>query len=333
MPVPFHIDASLRYARAGWAVFILSRDDSQGKIPLHSCPRCDFRNGAVFHDRASCGCLVCHGFYAATTNESRILAMHERAPFGRLAVRTGLASGFIVLDAEAHARPGEETGVENLDNWESWTGGTRLPPTLTAMSVSGGVHKFYKINENETFRGNRILPGIDIKAESGYVGIVDGRTSRRWVEPILPMAQLPGDVSEWIRNRQLSTVGGGGSGGGISAPDGYDFNQFKALGCPDGYREYFFNDLLFRLKKNGVSSIGMMEESRRHWEKCEQPPTARWYMPWEDVEYKIARVSHEVKADEIDPHLMRWLKGFESTRPADGGRGPQIIKRERRRGL
>ena len=45
------------------------------------------------HDRAGCGCLTCHGFYAATLDPGRLAAMLRKVPGGLLAIRTGAARG------------------------------------------------------------------------------------------------------------------------------------------------------------------------------------------------------------------------------------------------
>jgi hypothetical protein len=301
---PFHLTAALRYAeRAGWAVLWLATDGSGGKVPPRNCERCDFARGATRHDMAACECLTCHSFHAATRDPERVRAALALVPGGHLAIRTGTASRLLVVDAEAHAAgPDEPTGLEVLESWESWTGGEAgsLPPTLAARSVSGGLHLFYRLPAGEVITSGRILPSVDVKAEGGYVGAVDGRSARRWVEPLRPLVDAPPELLAWLsRSRRRGTGGGsgggGGGGGGAAArPDGYDFRLFKAEGCPDGYRDYFFNALLFQERKAGATLEQLLDVGFRHWGRCAQPPDARYEMPWEHVEYKARRVFHEV---------------------------------------
>ena len=148
-PSPLLLAAALSYAARGWPVFVLGRT----KRPLANCPACRTTTG---HDPARCGHPTCHGFYAATTNPDRIRAILNTHPRGLLAIRTGAASGLLVVDIDPHH------------------GGTLLPglmpPTLAVRTGSDGWHLYY------THPGIHVpskpLPGydgIDIKADGGYV--------------------------------------------------------------------------------------------------------------------------------------------------------------------
>lgn len=276
----------------GWAVLLLATDAGGGKIPPRNCPRCDPRTGDR-HDKQSCECLLCHGFYSATTDPDRWDRMCAALPDGRLAVRTGQASGILVIDAEARAaNRGEPSGLEVLDDWENWAGGWELPATLAATSVSGGVHLYYRLPPGVEVRSGRILPNVDVKAEAGYVGAPTGETARRWVDEAAVVADAPPELIKML-------VGGTrrlGGPGGQAAP-GYDFETFAREGCPDGHRDFFFNDLAFRLRKRGLTRERYDDALREAWERVAQPPDARYYMPWEHVEYKAERVWNEVGAD------------------------------------
>lgn len=87
-------------------------------VTAANCGRCrEDRDG---HDRESCACLLCHGFYAATDDLDRLAAMLRRLPNGFLAVRTGRASNLLVLDVENKSRCdargfAQPTGVELLE--------------------------------------------------------------------------------------------------------------------------------------------------------------------------------------------------------------------------
>ena len=86
--------AALGYIRQGWPVFVLGRS----KRPVANCAAC--RAAGPGHDRAGCGCLTCHGFYAATLDPGRLAAMARKVPGGLLAIRTGGASGLCVVDID-----------------------------------------------------------------------------------------------------------------------------------------------------------------------------------------------------------------------------------------
>jgi hypothetical protein len=83
-------EAALRYAAAGLPVFLLSRS----KIPVALCRPCRTaeERGEV-HDKEACGCLLCHGFYAAITDPDRIRGMFRRVPGSMLAMRAGAVGG------------------------------------------------------------------------------------------------------------------------------------------------------------------------------------------------------------------------------------------------
>lgn len=278
----------------GWKVFLLSRDDHEGKIPFHNCEKCDPRTGTC-RDREACTCLFCHGFYAATNSSSRFRQMLREKPNGFLAIRTGSASRLLVVDAEAHGEADDPSGLEVLDQWEQWTDGAReLPPTLMARSVSGGLHLYYRlpVGLNVPSR-TRILPGIDIKSSGGYVGAVGSRAGKRgWVDSTVSVTPVPDQFLAWYLQRKGRGGGPGGSGG--PRPAGYDFPLFLAQGCPDGHRDYFFNDLIFRMRTSGNSLEAATMQLHVQWERCAQPPLARWRMPWEHVKYKLDRVWNEI---------------------------------------
>lgn len=294
-------DRALEHMARGWAVFLLSKDDHEGKIPVRNCERCDPRTG-TYHDKESCDCLTCHGFYAATKDRARFEQMLTAVPNGYLAVRTGAASRLLVVDAEATAEPGEPTGLEVLDQWEAWTAGAAgaLPHTLTARSQGGGLHLYYRVPDGAPHlpSKNRVLPSVDVKADGGLVGAVGSRSGKRtWVDESVPVATLPPEFIEWYLG-QRGRSGAGHLTGGGDRPPGYDFDLFLREGCPGGHRDYFFNDLLFRLAKRGVSREEVTHAAYDAWERCAQPPDARTRCEWWHIEYKLDRVLNEVTPDE-----------------------------------
>jgi hypothetical protein len=302
----------------GWKVFLLSRDDHEGKIPFHNCSRCDPRTGTC-NDREACTCLLCHGFYAATNSSQRFKQMLREKPYGYLAIRTGAASRLLVVDAEAHGEADDPSGLEVLEQWEAWTNGDAggLPPTLMARSVSGGLHLYYRLPVGVDLPSRtRILPGVDVKSAGGYVGAVGSRAGKReWLDGGASITQIPDQFLAWYIQRRGRGGQPGGPGG--PRPAGYDFEKFRDEGCPDGYRDYFFNDLIFRCRIEGKSrgvADGIVYGA---WQRCAQPPDARWFMPWEHVKYKLDRIWNEVK----DPKLALPLERMQSLARSWAGQG------------
>jgi Bifunctional DNA primase/polymerase, N-terminal/YspA, cpYpsA-related SLOG family len=144
------LTAALRYTAAGIAVFLLGRS----KRPVANCPTC--RTASPDHDPQTCDCLTCHGFYAATTDPHRIQAMLDTVPDGLLAIRTGAASRLVVVDIDP-----DHGG--RLDP-------TLMTPTATVATGGGGWHLYYRHPDVSVL--SRPLPGhpgVDIKADGGYV--------------------------------------------------------------------------------------------------------------------------------------------------------------------
>lgn len=289
---------------SSWKLFVLGRN----KTPLPNCAAC--RIAGPTHDAEACECLTCHGFYAATDDQERLRAMASRYPNHEWAVRCGAASGIIVLDAEGDGLP---SGVDVLDAWEQWTGGLTLPLTeLIAHTPSGGVHRYYRYEPGTRSR-NRVLPGVDLKADGGYVvlplGQLAGAGQRRWI-----LSGEPGVLDEknleFLRRRGVRGGAGVGIGGGgvVGHSTGYDYDTYVRDGCPGGVRDEFFNELIFRLRKAGLPRDRLVVEVRHHWSRCAQPPEAKWYMPWRHVDYKIERIWRTVAVDDVAEELLAWAR-------------------------
>lgn len=178
-----NLDAALDAATRGWPVFVLGRT----KRPVANCPPCrqagqqpDRENP---HEPAGCGCLTCHGFYAATTDLHRIRAMLTAVPRGLLAVRTGTASGLVVIDIDPH-HGGQ------LDP-------TLMPPTLAVATGHDGWHLYYRHPAHPI--PSRPFPGrsgVDVKADGGYVVLPpsihpDTGRAYRWLPARHQVVEMP----------------------------------------------------------------------------------------------------------------------------------------------
>jgi putative DNA primase/helicase len=300
------------YVMRGWRVFVLNEDKST--LPnCHNCPKHNELDPVTGerHDAELCGCLTCHGFYAATGDLVRVELMLERHPRALLGIRTGLASGIVVIDGEASRdAPGEPTGVEVLDDWESWTStadhdGWRLPPTLRQRTRSGGVHLVYKLPAGVTVKSrNRVLPSVDVKAEGGYVAVPPG-AGREWLDDLDAVVAPSPELLSWLhgargrgrgRQRARDAQGGGDTDAGTRAqPGGYDFDAFVRDGCPAGCRDEFVNEFVFRLRTAGTPRELTESALRKAWERMEQPVGNEY--TWNDCLAKIEHVYRTVQPD------------------------------------
>lgn len=177
--MPDLLTVGLRYAAHGWPVFMLGRS----KRPVANCPACPRADEDPTHDQEACGCLTCHGFYAATTDPARVAAIVAAVPRGQLALRTGTAAGVVVVDVDP-AHGGADTLARLI-------AADLTPPTARVLTGSGGLHLYYRhpggrvpCSQGKPDQG--LGPGVDVKADGGYVVLppsVHLRTGRpyRWV--------------------------------------------------------------------------------------------------------------------------------------------------------
>lgn len=182
------LDEAYRLADEGRHVFFLGRS----KRPVANCPAC--RDADNSHDRAACRCLLCHGFYRASTARDRIRAMHDAVPGGMLALRTGAPSGVVVLDVD----PGNGGDVADLIRRYD------IPPTAWVRTGSGGYH-LYLAHPGGYLpcSQSRIAPGVDVRGDGGYSVLppsVHHRTGRQymWVNRG-PLAEMPLGLVEACR--------------------------------------------------------------------------------------------------------------------------------------
>jgi hypothetical protein len=127
---PPTLTAALSLAGLGWHVFPAKRDKT---------PR------------------TLRGFHAATTDEEQIRQWWNMWPDADLAVRTGKESGIVVIDADGDE--GEQTSIDRglFD--------LRTPTVFTAK----GVHWYFEHPGYPVQSKVRILPGLDVRADGGYV--------------------------------------------------------------------------------------------------------------------------------------------------------------------
>lgn len=258
------------------------------------------------------GNLVPHGHNDGTTDLNLVRSWF-RVPAGdgawtayNLGVTCG--RGLVVIDADVkQVRPDWPTGLEVLDDWETWTAGTTLPATRRVRTGSGGLHLWYRVNEHVRITSrNRVLPGIDVKADGGYVlAWPSVHESGRSYELLREdgFAREPADVPDPLLAWLLTVKGGRyvtrrAADGPVVQPDDYDFRAIVAgPGCPLGHRDYFVNDLCFRLRRAGVSLEDAAEALRHEWNRMERP--AGDDFPWDTCLYKLRRVWAEVEPEDI----------------------------------
>ncbi|GAA0439417.1 hypothetical protein Aca07nite_49040 [Actinoplanes capillaceus] len=145
------LPAALALAAEGYPVFLLGRS----KRPVANCAVCPKAEIDPGHDPEACDHLTCHGFYAATRDPDRITAMHQRVPGGLLAIRTGRVCDLAVVDIDPRNGGAIDRGL--------------MPATRAVRTGSGGWHLYYRHPGGTLAAKLRDHPGVDIKADGGYV--------------------------------------------------------------------------------------------------------------------------------------------------------------------
>lgn len=190
------LNHALRHAARGWPVFPL--------VPGTKKP------------------LTPRGFHDGSKDPAVIRAWWEKNPDANIGICTGRLSGLVVVDVDVkNNRPGLES-VKRL---------TGLQPTLIARTPSGGFHYFYGMNGHAPI-GSRaeLLPGIDLRAEGGYVvgagSKIEGNFYE-WVDPDHPVADLSRALYSALNSRAPKPVSSDPKGDQI--PEGRRNTQLMSI--------------------------------------------------------------------------------------------------------
>lgn len=149
-PINRKLEAALHYASLGWLV-----------LPLHN-----IESGSCSCGNSSCASPGKHprlksGLMDASRDPDQIQWWWSKWPNANVAIRTGRESGLVVIDIDP--RNGGDLSFESIEDL--------IPDTVMQMTGGGGAHYLFSyppLNQKVKSRSN-ILPGIDIKADGGYI--------------------------------------------------------------------------------------------------------------------------------------------------------------------
>lgn len=173
-----NLQSALAYAQRGWPV-----------LPLHHITR---------GGECSCGkeCpspakhpWLKHGLKNATLDGVMLQAWWKKWPNANIGIRTGSASGLVVLDIDP--RHGGDESLHSL--------GVDTADLPTVQTGGGGTHFYFAAPPEPITNRANIRPGIDLRGENGYVvappsNHVSGGTYQ-WIGDIPDV--LP-TVPEWV---------------------------------------------------------------------------------------------------------------------------------------
>jgi putative DNA primase/helicase len=166
-PSKFH-RAALYYARRGWPVLPLKPGE---KVPLTE-----------------------HGYKDATTDEPTIRTWWTRHPNANVGIVTGSASGLAVLDVDPR-----NGGNESLQALISQHGPLPVTPTV---QTGGGFHYYFAIPQGVSIRTRKIAPGVELKANGGYVvappSLHPSGTPYRWLPAHSPKDLQIAPIPDWL---------------------------------------------------------------------------------------------------------------------------------------
>lgn len=223
------LDEALKYVAFGFRVFPVHGIDNQGLCTCGS-PACQ---AAAKHPRTY------QGVKDATSDPEVVKRWWSMWPNANVALACGPGSGVFVVDIDPR-----HDGHNSIEEFELNREEGPLPPTLVAASGGGGRHLFFRWPEGGVPGRNPWLPGVEVKAEGGYVVLPPSRHisggTYSWVSKYEP-ATAPDDLL-------LSIRGGGMYKPRAALPPAKDILK----GIPEGQRD----DVLFRhacqLRRKGL---------------------------------------------------------------------------------
>lgn len=167
---------ALDYAERGWPVFPCHSPSRSGC----SCGRADCSSPGK-HPRTA------NGLTDASTDRTTVAEWWRRSPGANVGVVTGRPSGLVVIDIDPR-----HGGIESMRELVSTHG--PLPDGPRVRTGSGGWHLFFA-DPGRPIRNsvNQVGPGIDVRADGGYV-----------IAP--PSMHVAGDRYAWTRVGQESDM-------------------------------------------------------------------------------------------------------------------------------
>lgn len=257
--------AALNYARAGFPVLPLD-----GKVPRNS-----------------------NGLTGATTDPAVIAGWWQRWPSANVGLRTGAASGLVVLDIDP--RHGGTTTLAQLERARG-----RLPAGPSALTGSGGRHLYFADRDGKVRNSaGKLGDGLDVRGEGGYVvappSVHESGNPYKWLRP------LNGEMPAWPFT----------DGPGVRAAPVVD-------AIPEGRRNETLASLAGTMRRRGMSETEILAALKvANRERC-KPPLAD-----SELERIAASIATKAPADtpavrvpalvatpltEIEMRSIEWLE-------------------------
>jgi hypothetical protein len=160
-----------------------------------------------------------------------------------------------------------------------------------------------------------VASNIDIKGEGGYVVLspAEGRTWMNWTQKEGSADAPSAELLSWLVTSK-GGAGVSGNKGGTGGGGGSSLHSRLVDGrVPAGERFGFLRDLVYKLRKQGVSREEAEEACMAWWEKFDQPPLAKSELPQRQVIYELDRAWARVEPEKFNLREKVWaqrLKGM-----------------------
>ncbi|MBI5243391.1 MAG: bifunctional DNA primase/polymerase [Elusimicrobia bacterium] len=257
------LDRALGYIELGWAVFPL--------VPNAKKP------------------LTKNGFKDAAKSAYLVRKWWTERPDANIGIATGEASGLAVVDVDV------KNGAKGRESLASIKG---MTPTLTAATPSGGWHLYYAWPEGGMRSKNGLLPGVDVKADGGYVvapgSRIDGK-DYEWLDPEAHIMAVPDAVIALMRNGTGPKPGPGPEPGGD---------------IPEGLRNATLASMAGSMRKRGMDSEAITAALKVVNAKRCKPP-----LPEAEVEAVAASISRYPAAEGPGPPQPTAAEEEDDIRP------------------
>jgi DNA-binding transcriptional ArsR family regulator len=243
---------------------LLTAEENWQLYPIHSvdadnvcaCPR-----GAACTDPGKHPTTP-HGFNDASSDPERIAELFVRWPGGNVGLKTGRASGTVILDVDPR-----DGGMETLGRLRAEHG--NLPPARLHASGGGGFHYVLGYPEGVKELPSRIIgPGVEVKADGAGVVLppsIHASGGRYEVLINAPLAPLPSWVADLVRELRVLP-------GGAEQPTKSRFKLPEHMYETESPRNRTLFEYGCSLRAHGWDHAAILTELRRvNAERCIPP--------------------------------------------------------------
>jgi hypothetical protein len=250
------------YIATGWALFPC-RQARSGRLNKDGTPKEDEKSP-----------LTTNGFKDATLDELQLLWWHLQHPGCAWGTPTSADKGVIDIDPR-------NGGTESWAALEAEYGG--FPPTRTVRTGGGGYHKYVRFPPGT--RCGKLAPGIDVKADGGFVIIPpskihipehEGR-SYLWENADADIAIAPDWVVGLLAKPKASTPTSSTKASAVADPwivqPAYTLATHP--GTPEGRRRVTLCELVGPMITSGCDADSIMAEAEAWANRC-NPPFDEW---------------------------------------------------------